>query len=82
MSDFSEHWRIAKKSGLNGLKKFAGPQSEVEEVMIKEVGSETLQFFISICWCKKEATPVREHWKLRLSGTKPSSLSISFVFYM
>ena len=37
LATYSEKWKAAKKSGLNGLKKFAGPQTDIEGIMMKEV---------------------------------------------
>jgi hypothetical protein len=37
MGDYSEQWKMAKKTGMNALRKFASPQSNVEEKMQQEV---------------------------------------------
>ena len=37
MADFSDQWKLAKTAGKVALKKFAGPQSEIEGVMLSEV---------------------------------------------
>ena len=37
MNDFTDKWKLAKKTGMTALKKFAGPQTMVEDVMMLEV---------------------------------------------
>ena len=41
MRDFTDEWKVAKKSGITALKKFAGPQSDVEKMMQEEVWQKT-----------------------------------------